>query len=335
MSHAGGPEDSPLDRQHKLCGFVRVVVSVSSRSPHSSQPLQEEEEGAASGVVSPRFPAPGVACTLSGDGSAVGFVSDDGFLLTPIQDGDPGPSETSCPLPISLQENAGTPSPRKQRGRSVAASPSTPSSRKRQRKGVARGVPSCSPAAGSFPKRRKGLGFVNGSMNVVHQLHVLTSHKCLRIECRVLEAVVRGDGCARAVVLVDVYLPMAVWSGWQFPRSSALAASLFRHLRWNLSCVESEQLEQLFSLLLNHQPIQGRRDLCTSRWEKNGTFSVSYANMLQPRASGQPEALSKSRYWYGAFHMGYLGEDGAESTLIFASVREGSTSLFIVAEIMG
>ena len=38
---------------------------------------------------------------------------------------------------------------------------------------------------------------------------------------------------ARAVVLVDVYLPVAAWSGWQFPRSRAsAAAAVFKHLRW-------------------------------------------------------------------------------------------------------
>lgn len=229
----GGVEDAILHHQHKLCGFGRVVVSVGSWSP--SRRHQQLEEVA--GVVSPRFPAPGVSCALSGEGSAVGFVSEDGFLLTPIQDGSPGPSEypqgpATAP---ALQENARALSPRKQRGRSVGVgggSPSTPSSRKRLRKGSGRSVSSCSPAAGSAPRRRKGLGFLNGSISVVHQLHALTSHKCLSVECRVVRVAVRGDGCARAVVLVDVYLPMAVWSGWQFPRSGALAASLFRHLRY-------------------------------------------------------------------------------------------------------
>ncbi|KAJ6414455.1 hypothetical protein OIU84_003451 [Salix udensis] len=34
----------------------------------------------------------------------------------------------------------------------------------------------------------------------------------------------------RVVVLVDVYLPVSVWSGWQFPKSGSIAGSLFRHL---------------------------------------------------------------------------------------------------------
>ncbi|KAK4414546.1 F-box protein [Sesamum alatum] len=39
-----------------------------------------------------------------------------------------------------------------------------------------------------------------------------------------------GSREVRAVVLVDVYLPIALWSGWQFPRSSSIAAALFKHL---------------------------------------------------------------------------------------------------------
>lgn len=73
---------------------------------------------------------------------------------------------------------------------------------------------------------------VNGSVSVVHQLHALVAHKCLKITARVLR-VARRDGDVRAVVLVDVYLPIAVWSGWQFPRSRALAASLFKHVSCN------------------------------------------------------------------------------------------------------
>uniref|UniRef100_A0A1D1XU40 F-box protein At3g54460 n=1 Tax=Anthurium amnicola TaxID=1678845 RepID=A0A1D1XU40_9ARAE len=214
-----GVEDAFLHQQHKLCGFLRVVVSVSS-------PPQQEGPGPPT-----RFPAPGVSCTLSGNGSAVGFVSEDGFLLT---GGKSVPSE-SLPLPTPVQEDAGIPSPRKQRGRSLGSSGNlpTPSSRKRRRKGAGRFVSSCSPTTPPSSRRRKGLGFVNGSMSVVYQLHALTAHKCLRIECRVVGIADRGHGAVRGVVLVDVYLPIALWSGWQFPRSSALAASLFSHLSCN------------------------------------------------------------------------------------------------------
>jgi hypothetical protein len=58
----------------------------------------------------------------------------------------------------------------------------------------------------------------------------------VEVEGRVLRVVVREEDGetveARAVVLFDVYLPVAAWSGWQFPRSRAsAAAAVFKHLR--------------------------------------------------------------------------------------------------------
>jgi hypothetical protein len=58
----------------------------------------------------------------------------------------------------------------------------------------------------------------------------------VEVEGRVLRVVVReedGEAVeARAVVLVDVYLPVPAWSGWQFPRSRAsAAAAVFKHVR--------------------------------------------------------------------------------------------------------
>ena len=82
-------------------------------------------------------------------------------------------------------------------------------------------------------KRVRKIGQVHGSISVVHQLQALVSHKCVKIDARVV--CVFGPESesaeARAVVLVDVYLPIAVLSGWQFPRSGSIAAALFRHLR--------------------------------------------------------------------------------------------------------
>ncbi|KAL9321787.1 hypothetical protein ACSQ67_009840 [Phaseolus vulgaris] len=78
---------------------------------------------------------------------------------------------------------------------------------------------------GSKTKRTHSVGMVNGSMSVVHQLHAMVTRKCMRIDARVVcvEA-------PRVVLLIDVYLPINVWSGWQFPRSGAVAAAVFRHL---------------------------------------------------------------------------------------------------------
>ncbi|CAJ1958977.1 unnamed protein product [Sphenostylis stenocarpa] len=80
---------------------------------------------------------------------------------------------------------------------------------------------------GSKAKRTHSIGMVNGSMSVVHQLHAMVTRKCMKIDARVVcvEA-------PRVVLLVDVYLPILVWSGWQFPRSGAVAGAVFRHLRF-------------------------------------------------------------------------------------------------------
>lgn len=73
---------------------------------------------------------------------------------------------------------------------------------------------------------------VDGSISVVKQLVSLVNHKCVRIDARVMRVEV-GDGDeGRAALLVDVYLPVSVWSnGWQFPKSKSVAGALFRHLR--------------------------------------------------------------------------------------------------------
>lgn len=80
-------------------------------------------------------------------------------------------------------------------------------------------------------KKRWGrIGMVHGSISVVRQLHALVAHKCLWILARIVH-VESGSREIRAVVLVDVYLPAELWSGWQFPRSGSVAAALFKHLR--------------------------------------------------------------------------------------------------------
>ncbi|KAK1317545.1 F-box protein [Acorus calamus] len=88
---------------------------------------------------------------------------------------------------------------------------------------------------GRRARRRGAAAAAAGSSDdVVRQLYVLKTHKCLEIEGTVVGVSVRGDGAIRAVVLVDVYLPIEAWSGcWSFPRSGAVAASLFRHLSCN------------------------------------------------------------------------------------------------------
>ncbi|KAK8676092.1 hypothetical protein V6N13_034146 [Hibiscus sabdariffa] len=85
-------------------------------------------------------------------------------------------------------------------------------------------------AGNSRKKGGKKIGMVHGSISVLNQIHALVAHKCLKIQARLLR-VENGVEEARAVVLVDVYLPVDLWAGWQFPRSGSVAGSLFRHLR--------------------------------------------------------------------------------------------------------
>ncbi|KAL8529229.1 hypothetical protein ACS0TY_006601 [Phlomoides rotata] len=109
-------------------------------------------------------------------------------------------------------------------------------------------------ATPSVRKRWSRFGMVHGSISVVHQLHALVAHKCLQIVARIVNISEResgGDGGSsefRAVVLVDVYLPTALWSDWQFPRSSSVAAVLFKHL----SCEWEARSLMLKSATLDH-----------------------------------------------------------------------------------
>ena len=137
-------------------------------------------------------------CEIFGDGSEVGFESRDGVVLSVVQS---APDSEQC------------------EGKN--------------------GVASRSGGGSSLKKKRRRvrkIGQVHGSISVVHQLHVLVVHKCVKIDARVV-SVVKSLGAAapqaeaRVVVLVDVYVPIEVWSSWQFPRSGPIAAALFRHLR--------------------------------------------------------------------------------------------------------
>ncbi|GER28534.1 SNF2 domain-containing family protein [Striga asiatica] len=87
-----------------------------------------------------------------------------------------------------------------------------------------------SKATPSSKKRWSRIGMVHGSISVVHQLNALVAHKCLRIAARIVNASQAKCGEIRGVVLVDVYLPIGLWSGWQFPRSCSTAVALFKHL---------------------------------------------------------------------------------------------------------
>ncbi|KAH0928565.1 hypothetical protein BRARA_D00466 [Brassica rapa] len=177
-----------IDSDHKLCGFLRAVVSV--ESPHEL--------------------SLGSSCFISNDG----FESDNGLILSLV-------NSTSNPKSLTPEiivegdhdvDNCG--------------SESTPKRHKSQK----------SKSNGRGRKMVRSIGMVNGSMSVVNQLHALVANKCLKMECRVVKAEKRESGEERAVVLVDVYMPVALWSGWQFPKCQATAAALFKHLScdWGL-----------------------------------------------------------------------------------------------------
>ncbi|XP_020237937.1 F-box protein At3g54460 [Cajanus cajan] len=108
----------------------------------------------------------------------------------------------------------------------------------RTRSGVVLGALDSPQCGGSKSKRTNKIGMVNGSVSVVHQLDAMVTRKCTEIDARVVCV-----DAPRVVLLVDVYLPIQVWSGWQFPRSGAVAGAVFRHL----SCDWDERSSMLSS----------------------------------------------------------------------------------------
>ncbi|XP_010427144.1 PREDICTED: F-box protein At3g54460-like isoform X2 [Camelina sativa] len=204
---------------HKLCGFLCIVLSVDS----------------------PDLLQLGSSCSIFNDGSVTGFKSDNGIILSLIN-----PTTSNLKSLISSQgdhddaEDCGTiglETPQKRRkcvevGSSSNSSGSTRKSLKSKRR-VSSGSKE---KTGGGRKRGRSIGLVNGSISVVQQLHALVAYKCLKIYSRVVKVDKGENGEERAVVLVDVYLPIALWSGWQFPKSQATAAAVFKHIScdWGL-----------------------------------------------------------------------------------------------------
>ncbi|GLT88566.1 hypothetical protein SLE2022_065860 [Rubroshorea leprosula] len=154
-------------------------------------------------ILSVPEPVPsGTPCHLLTNGPAIGFKSQTGVLLSPLPEGD---------VSLSPDYNAENSTPGSIRGRKAP--------RKKMAKGGKKGG-----------KTRRKIGMVNGSLSVVRQIHALVAHKCVKILARVLRVESAGNGETRAVLLVDVYLPIELWSGWQFPRSGSVAGAFFRHL---------------------------------------------------------------------------------------------------------
>ncbi|CAL4952670.1 unnamed protein product [Urochloa decumbens] len=101
------------------------------------------------------------------------------------------------------------------------------------------GVP-LAPLPEDGPTPRPNRRASGGGGSVVRLLRTLVANRCVEVEGTLLRVVTRrageGDGVvveARALVLIDVYLPVAAWSGWQFPRSRTAAAAVFKHVSCN------------------------------------------------------------------------------------------------------
>ncbi|KAL6981082.1 hypothetical protein U1Q18_022713 [Sarracenia purpurea var. burkii] len=140
-------------------------------------------------------------CHVFGDGSDVGFRSECGVVLALVN-----------PNARALVATLGDSTPEAGKGKNLERE------RGLERESV------------SSRKKWRRIGLVHGSVSVVHQLHALVMHKCLKVIARVARVVAGNLGEVRVVLLVDVYLPIALWSGWQFPKFGSTAAALFRHL---------------------------------------------------------------------------------------------------------
>ncbi|XP_057498749.1 F-box protein At3g54460-like [Actinidia eriantha] len=129
-------------------------------------------------------------CYVFGDGSEVGFRSESGVVLSLI---DPN---------ARALETLGD----SEKGKSVERE---------------------SGSSSAARKKWRRIGMVQGSVSVVHQIHALVMSKCLKVIARVIRVVENDFGEVRVVVLVDVYLPIGLWSGWQFPKFGTLLLHCF------------------------------------------------------------------------------------------------------------
>lgn len=182
---------------YKLCGFLCVVLAVPSPQFDLLNLLR-----------------PGTRCYVSTESSDVCFTSQNGVLLSPIEE---SPKSLFKPgvLPQDSEQCRGTVN-----GEGIGAAEIGDFTPKR---GASAGG-----SRSSRKKRTNRMGLVHGNMSVVYQIHALVVHKCMKIDAQVIFLDIQE---ARAVLLVDVYLPVELWSGWQFPKSKTIAAALFKHLR--------------------------------------------------------------------------------------------------------
>ncbi|KAK4285370.1 hypothetical protein QN277_002077 [Acacia crassicarpa] len=220
----------------KLCGFLFAVLAVTPSQPDPCPSLGFKER-----------------CNLFGDSSnAVGFRSENGVVLVPVDSAAKQNEGGSASASDSAQcQVVGRESRIDYDGNALVSTT--------QKKGnVKRKIRVVSGSGSLRKKRMTQIGMVNGTVSVIHQLHALVRKKCLKIDARVILVDLGDCGEARAVVLVDVYLPIALWSGWQFPKSGSTAGALFRHLR-----CDWDERRSVLSCLNYIRKIQGA---CESIW---------------------------------------------------------------------
>lgn len=179
-------DDATSFADHKLCGFLYAVLSVTS----PDQPNLRETL-----LFGTRF-------RISGGSDDVNFRSQNDVVLCPIDEKPHADALDSKQCEGSVGELG-------------------------KRKGSEREIE----ASKKMRTRKRSIGLVNGSISVVHQLHALVMRKCLKIDALLVRVEAGVSGQVRAVLLIDVYLPIELWSGWQFPNSRSIAGALFRHLR--------------------------------------------------------------------------------------------------------
>ncbi|KAH9292177.1 hypothetical protein KI387_042636, partial [Taxus chinensis] len=82
----------------------------------------------------------------------------------------------------------------------------------------------------SSGKKRRRLGLVKGSMSIVHQLQALVTNRRMQVKGLVVGISRPRRGELRAVVLFDVYLPLALWADPQVWKPGFTPAAVLSHL---------------------------------------------------------------------------------------------------------
>nr|XP_043610124.1 F-box protein At3g54460 [Erigeron canadensis] len=191
---------------HKLCGYLCMVLSI----PPSNN-----------GVTTLNLNNDTRRCHLFKDGTNVGFRSSNGVVFSFIHDHHNHNSTSSSSDFVNVNNNNNN-------------NDNVGNKKKNKRKKE-------SLSSNGNKKKKKGGLVQNNGASVASVLYQLQNHKCLKISSKVVSIHERRQESPRVLVLVDVYLPIGVWSyGWQFPKSRCSAAvALFPHLSCDWKVRES------------------------------------------------------------------------------------------------